>query len=179
VKKAESPDVEEMASGDSELEIVRRESAGKDRRITQLQAQIRELEAERGELLDQGDINHDRQAQFAEHLGALSELEKQIEKKAEAYQYAKDHGLDIDFTLMNADNLEQFKEKVGDIYNQIAAGQEELHRRRAREGGSQMKRFPQRYKPDGITLSQLGKMSQSEIARIPDSVLDRLHEEAR
>ncbi len=158
-----------------ELELLRRESAGKDRKITELSRRIAELEAGKAEA---GKVTADwaeRLSRLAEKAGELRALEGTLREREAALNFAIEKGIPVNLALGNASRLETFQAEVDELADQIARGLV------AKAGGPKDGRIAglTAEKGSGLSLAHFGRGKSSvqlirELSRLPDATLDRL-----
>jgi len=152
-----SDDGHDAKSGADDVELLRKESAGKDRRITELYARIRELEREREAGAQDGAVTEQQRRRLAEIAGSLKAREEELAVKQKAVQIAAEKGISPDLLLRGTEDLDGFLAELAGFEKQIRASM-------GWRGGPAPNDSP----PD------LSKLSRQEIARIPDKILDKL-----
>jgi len=163
--------VDDQAAGDNpdeELERLKKERAGQDRKVSQLLEENKRLK----EMADGGE-SVDRLAIIQEKAGQLSELERQYREKVEALNWAIENKVAIPMAIGNAGRLDEFKNEIGELretlYKGVMTG---LRQNKDFLGG----RGKAADVSNAITVEHLGRMSGSELHRIPSRILDRLRE---
>ena len=184
-------DIDETARDEpDDLEKMKRESAGKDRKISELQNELKELKEKMTgsspggtDLRVEGDSPGttlevpEVLATIREKAGELKALEESLNQREQALAYAVEKGISIPMTLGNAHRLEQFKTEVDGLYEDIRKGAVRAFSTNKKMTAARPG-TPGRSGPvntgDGLTLEHLGRMSGAELHRIPDRILQKL-----
>ncbi len=151
-------------NGAADLELLRRESRGKDKKISELQKELEALRARDTERAAEVEGHAERLAALAEKAGELRAIEESLKQREEALNYALENKLSIPLVMANAGRLEAFRAEVEQLHEEILAGVKKVTADPRAAG----KRY------SGIELAHLGRMSQAELARIPEAVLSQL-----
>jgi len=147
----------DTTGGGDDVELLRKESAGKDRRITELYARIKELETEREtEALNGADAETMRR-RLLEISATLKSREAELADKERALKLAVEKNVAPELMLRGAGDLDNYIQELAGFEKQI---RESVGWRQ----GVQDDKSP----PD------ISKMNPREIARIPDDILDAL-----
>ena len=181
-------DIDETARDEpDDLEKMKRESAGKDRKISELQNELRELKEKMttgapNSEVQGGDVDHASEvpevlATIREKAGELKALEESLNQREAALAYAVEKGISIPLSLGNSHRLAEFKTEVDGLYEDIRKGAMRAFstnkKMTAARPGTPGSSGPVNT-GDGLTLEHLGKMSGAELSRIPDRILEKL-----
>ena len=179
--EAETPDEDPTQDGD--MEEVLRASAGKDRKITLVQKERDDALAQVDHLRGKVDSEESdlvvAARQLSEKIGRADALAESLQEREEALNYAIEHKTPINMTLGNAHRLGAFKAEVEELADSIAEGIRNGTRTvqttgepNTGKGRGAAHVLPQ---GSGLDMAAIKKMSRSEIALIPASVLERIH----
>ena len=155
----------------SELELIRRESAGKDRKITELQ---RELEAHGQadtERTDEVTAVLERAAELAEVAGRLAERERTLEARELASNRAIEERLPLNLLMRGQADLDATVQELKEFERSVierSRGVKPVGQITGSGYGLRQKEKPR------LGLAHIGSMTASELARIPLSLRDKL-----
>ena len=153
------------------LEIARKESAGKDAKISEQRNVIRDLQARLGDKEEGGAEIEKNLDALREMTGELKARAKLMDQQEEALKYAIKKGVPIDLAVKNADDLESFDKSINVLADKILAGFKESVR-----GNPKPLWDTSVKKGEGLTLAQVQKMDRKELREVPDHILQRLME---
>lgn len=173
------------------LESERKDSSGKDRKISELLTEAKALKEQLAEAQGKATNNSAEQIARLEAMAAkaaeLETMERGLSEKAQALTFALERKVPVEIAMANASRLEAFKGEVSQLADSIKAAVLEADRQAAAAGGSKPDRLrrdnPREIKErllkgkSGLDLAAIGGLSQSEIARVPETVWKRLQNE--
>lgn len=154
-----------VGSGNVELENLRRDAAGKDKKISELVGKVKALEQR---LSDTGADSEERVKELDRLRQIASELKAyhgDLANKEKALAAAVERGVPAQLMLRGADDLDNFLGELGQLEQVILA----RHGWTPKAGASKSR----------LTYEDVKRMTRGELSRIPASVLERLQSEAQ
>lgn len=145
-----------------ELENLRKDSAGKDRKVTELMATVKDLEQRLQAAGGDVEARIEDAARFRELVGRIKEREAGVDAQEKALRVAIERGLPPTLATRNAANLDELLAELAEYETTLAKRNRKVSR--VVDPGGKVR----------LTFSDVSRFSCSEIARIPSHILERL-----
>lgn len=162
----------QAAAATGDVENLRRESAGKDRKLTELQAELKAAQEQIEKVRAEAGGTADDMKRMIEAWAEVKAARAEVEGQAKAFRLAVEKGLPVDLCLRDYAHIDEtvkaFEEHEQRIRKQTLG---EKAGRNVLGAGYGAAARPQR----GLTVDRLRAMGTRELSRIPDAVFDRLH----
>ena len=174
-KREESAEEPQDTGGDDtpdlakELENLKKDLRGKDRKINQLQQQLNDTDGSK-QVVD-----------LREQIGELRAIRADLLAKQEAFNWALEKNIPVNLALGNSHRLEELQSEIEPLYDSIRdgvltdmKGNRERSAHTPQTGGVRPESAPGTYPVSGLTLDHIGRMSGTELNRIPSRILEKL-----
>lgn len=159
-----SAGVDELSAA---LELSRRDSAGKDKRITEYQKQLTEMQAKLAEASGDADERLEDVARLRELVGRIKEREGAVDAQEAAIRTAIERGVPPSLAARNAGSLDQ-------LLAELAEYEATLAKRRRK-----VSTWTDQHGKKHLSAADAQGFSRRELARIPPDILARLAEEGQ
>ena len=157
---------EDSGSDSEDVERLKKESAGKDRKLSQLLKENEQLKArleETGQATTTGETS-DRIERLMKLEAKLEAEEKLLVDQTKAFNEAVKTGVPVSLAISNASRWKEFEAELAELADSIRDGLLTKGNQKTCEAR----------KTKGLDYAQIAQMKQSEIGRIPASVRDKL-----
>jgi len=157
----DTPDLEKQ------IENMKKDLAGKDRAINRLQQQLNDADGSK-QVID-----------LREQIGELRAIRDELLAKENALNMAIEKQIPITLALGNATRLDELQAEIEPLYDSIRDGvlanmKINLSKSEAAPGAGGTSKGRPEYPVSGLTLDHIGRMSGTELNRIPSRILEKL-----
>jgi len=174
-KREESAEDPQDTGGDDtpdlakQIENMKKDLAGKDRAINKLRQQLNDSDGSK-QIID-----------LREQIGELRAIRDELKAKQEAFNWALEKNIPVNLALGNATRLDELQAEIEPLYDSIRdgvltnmRGNRERSAHTPQTGGVRPESAPGTYPVSGLTLDHIGRMSGTELNRIPSRILEKL-----